>query len=100
MQPHGAVHFLWCPSCLYPYSGEVLCFRIMGTSGEAICSSCLSPVMKSMWLEKERHFTQSVTSVGDPFIVEKNPHIHDPDDVFPGLVIKITTFTTSCIGRI
>lgn len=28
---------------------------------------------------------------GDPFIVEHNPHIHDPDDVFPGLVIKITT---------
>ncbi|KAF2311844.1 hypothetical protein GH714_026986 [Hevea brasiliensis] len=26
---------------------------------------------------------------GDPFIVEQNPHIHDPD-VFPGLVIKIT----------
>ncbi|KAG9158444.1 hypothetical protein Leryth_013188 [Lithospermum erythrorhizon] len=28
---------------------------------------------------------------GDPFIVENNPHIHDPDDVFPGLVIKIIT---------
>ncbi|KAI8545224.1 hypothetical protein RHMOL_Rhmol07G0024300 [Rhododendron molle] len=27
---------------------------------------------------------------GDPFVVEQNPHIHDPDDVFPGLVIKIT----------
>ncbi|KAK1421412.1 hypothetical protein QVD17_23724 [Tagetes erecta] len=27
---------------------------------------------------------------GDPFIVEENPHIHDPDDVFPGLIIKIT----------
>lgn len=27
---------------------------------------------------------------GDPFIVERNPHIHDPDDVFPGIVIKIT----------
>ncbi|THU56627.1 hypothetical protein C4D60_Mb11t19240 [Musa balbisiana] len=26
---------------------------------------------------------------GDPFIVERNPHIHDPDDVFPGLVIKL-----------
>ncbi|CAI8607323.1 unnamed protein product [Vicia faba] len=26
----------------------------------------------------------------DPFIVENNPHIHDPDDVFPGLVIQIT----------
>nr|AFK40764.1 unknown [Lotus japonicus] len=28
---------------------------------------------------------------GDPFIVERNPHIHDPDDVFPGLVIRIIT---------
>ncbi|KAK3445574.1 hypothetical protein EUGRSUZ_A01520 [Eucalyptus grandis] len=28
---------------------------------------------------------------GDPYIVERNPHIHDPDDVFPGLVIKITS---------
>ncbi|KAL6847490.1 hypothetical protein ACP4OV_022516 [Aristida adscensionis] len=27
---------------------------------------------------------------GDPFILERNPHVHDPDDVFPGLVIKIT----------
>ncbi|CAA3016744.1 uncharacterized protein LOC111408128 [Olea europaea var. sylvestris] len=27
---------------------------------------------------------------GDPFIVEQNPHVHDSDDVFPGLVIKIT----------
>ncbi|XP_076928192.1 uncharacterized protein LOC143592063 [Bidens hawaiensis] len=32
---------------------------------------------------------------GDPFIVERNPHIHDPDDVFPGLVIKITPSTSS-----
>ncbi|TKY51251.1 cell wall macromolecule catabolic process [Spatholobus suberectus] len=30
----------------------------------------------------------------DPFIVERNPHIHDPDDVFPGLVIKITPTNT------
>ncbi|KAE8658548.1 UDP-glycosyltransferase 76C4-like [Hibiscus syriacus] len=30
---------------------------------------------------------------GDPFIVERNPHIHDPDDVFPGLVIKIIPST-------
>ncbi|OIT22202.1 hypothetical protein A4A49_38566 [Nicotiana attenuata] len=32
---------------------------------------------------------------GDPYIVERNPHIHDPDDVFPGLVIKITPSYTS-----
>ncbi|XP_024980149.1 uncharacterized protein LOC112517065 [Cynara cardunculus var. scolymus] len=34
----------------------------------------------------------------DPFIVEKNPHIHDPDDVFPGLVIKITPSSSSSSG--
>ncbi|OEL37673.1 hypothetical protein BAE44_0001308 [Dichanthelium oligosanthes] len=27
---------------------------------------------------------------GDPYILEQNPHVHNPDDVFPGLVIKIT----------
>ncbi|KAI4356868.1 hypothetical protein L6164_000854 [Bauhinia variegata] len=32
---------------------------------------------------------------GDPYIVENNPHIHDPDDVFPGLVIKITPSKSS-----
>ncbi|XP_037478812.1 uncharacterized protein LOC119356021 isoform X2 [Triticum dicoccoides] len=26
---------------------------------------------------------------GDPFIVERNPHVHDPDDVFPGLVLAL-----------
>ncbi|KAG2278344.1 hypothetical protein Bca52824_060899 [Brassica carinata] len=31
---------------------------------------------------------------GDPFIVERNPHIHDPDDVFPGLVLRIAPFTS------
>lgn len=28
---------------------------------------------------------------GDPYILEQNPHVQDSDDVFPGLVIKITT---------
>ncbi|XP_052113278.1 uncharacterized protein LOC127744813 [Arachis duranensis] len=32
---------------------------------------------------------------GDPYIVDNNPHIHDPDDVFPGLVIKITPSSSS-----
>lgn len=32
---------------------------------------------------------------GDPYIVERNPHIHDPDDVFPGLVIKIVPLIAS-----
>ncbi|KAK4385043.1 hypothetical protein Sango_2628300 [Sesamum angolense] len=32
---------------------------------------------------------------GDPYIVERNPHIHDPDDVFPGLVIKIVSLKST-----
>lgn len=38
---------------------------------------------------------------GDPFIVERNPHIHDPDDVYPGLVIRIITpiNTRKLLGR-
>lgn len=32
---------------------------------------------------------------GDPYIVERNPHIHDPDDVFPGLVIRILPLTST-----
>lgn len=36
---------------------------------------------------------------GDPFIVERNPHIHDPDDVFPGLVIKIVPSHLNNINR-
>jgi hypothetical protein len=27
---------------------------------------------------------------GDPYILERNPHVHDLDDVFPGLVLRIT----------
>ncbi|MFS8013527.1 putative LysM domain-containing protein [Helianthus anomalus] len=33
----------------------------------------------------------------DPFILENNPHIHDPDDAFPGLVIQITPHYSSVI---
>ena len=29
---------------------------------------------------------------GDPFILEENPHVHDPDDVFAGLLLKVTPF--------
>ncbi|XP_021908780.1 uncharacterized protein LOC110822861 [Carica papaya] len=42
---------------------------------------------------REGETLQSISEkCGDPFIIEANPHIHDPDDVFPGLLIKITPF--------
>ncbi|CAN6481142.1 unnamed protein product [Victoria cruziana] len=36
----------------------------------------------------------------DPFIVERNPHIQDPDDIFPGLVIRLSpSITTTTVRR-
>ncbi|KAI0520308.1 hypothetical protein KFK09_007780 [Dendrobium nobile] len=29
----------------------------------------------------------------DPYIVERNPHVNDPDDVYPGLVLEIIPST-------
>ncbi|KAI3442844.1 LysM domain-containing protein [Psidium guajava] len=44
-----------------------------------------------IYLVREGETLQTIgDKCGDPYIVEQNPHIHDPDDVFPGLVIKIT----------
>ncbi|OMO68297.1 hypothetical protein CCACVL1_12057 [Corchorus capsularis] len=46
-----------------------------------------------IYVVKEGETLQTISEkCGDPYIVEENPHIHDPDDVFPGLVIKITPF--------
>ncbi|EPS60975.1 hypothetical protein M569_13827, partial [Genlisea aurea] len=46
-----------------------------------------------IYLVKEGETLHTISEkCGDPYIVEENPHIHDPDDVFPGLVIKITPF--------
>ncbi|GKV37496.1 hypothetical protein SLEP1_g45523 [Rubroshorea leprosula] len=48
---------------------------------------------EEIYVVREGETLQSISEkCGDPFIVEENPHIHDPDDVFPGLVIKITPF--------
>ena len=44
-----------------------------------------------IYVVREGETLQTISEkCGDPYIVEDNPHIHDPDDVFPGLVIKIS----------
>ncbi|XP_059462758.1 uncharacterized protein LOC132191682 [Corylus avellana] len=46
-----------------------------------------------IYVVREGETLQTISEkCGDPYIVEENPHIQDPDDVFPGLVIKITPF--------
>ncbi|XP_031105261.1 uncharacterized protein LOC116010130 [Ipomoea triloba] len=48
---------------------------------------------EEIYVVREGETLQTISEkCGDPFIVEENPHIQDPDDVFPGLVIKITPF--------
>jgi len=50
-------------------------------------------VCDEIYVVKEGETLHSISEkCGDPFIVEENPHINDPDDVFPGLVLKITPF--------
>ncbi|KAH1070836.1 hypothetical protein AAZX31_03G174300 [Glycine max] len=47
-----------------------------------------------IYVVREGETLQTISEkCGDPYIVEENPHIQDPDDVFPGLVIKINPFT-------
>ncbi|KAK9715926.1 hypothetical protein RND81_06G199200 [Saponaria officinalis] len=48
---------------------------------------------EEVYMVKEGETLNSISEkCGDPFIIEENPHINDPDDVFPGLIIKITPF--------
>lgn len=50
-------------------------------------------VCDEIYVVREGETLQTISEkCGDPYIVEENPHIHDPDDVFPGLVIKISPF--------
>ncbi|TKY62005.1 cell wall macromolecule catabolic process [Spatholobus suberectus] len=47
-----------------------------------------------IYVVREGETLQTISEkCGDPYIVEENPHIQDPADVFPGLVIKINPFT-------
>ncbi|KAF8117277.1 hypothetical protein N665_0011s0002 [Sinapis alba] len=49
------------------------------------------PVCDEIYEVKEGETLQTISEkCGDPYIVEGNPHIHDHDDLFPGLLIRIT----------
>lgn len=49
-----------------------------------------------VYVVREGETLQTISErCGDPYIVEENPHIQDPDDIFPGLVIKINPFNNS-----
>ncbi|KAK7392593.1 hypothetical protein VNO78_21036 [Psophocarpus tetragonolobus] len=61
---------------------------------ENVNYSSINKVCDEIYVVREGETLQTISEkCGDPYIVEENPHIHDPDDVFPGLVIKINPFT-------
>ncbi|XP_062117567.1 uncharacterized protein LOC133831324 [Humulus lupulus] len=50
-------------------------------------------ICDEIYVVREAETLQTISErCGDPYIVEENPHIHDLDDIYPGLVIKITPF--------
>ncbi|CAN0902664.1 hypothetical protein LINGRAHAP2_LOCUS22102 [Linum grandiflorum] len=84
--------------------GLILMASIMESSSESDDSSSSSSVTvkgnqllgdrpcDEIYVVREGETLNTISEkCGDPYIVEENPHIHDPDDVFPGLVIKITS---------
>ncbi|KAF4358519.1 hypothetical protein F8388_005175 [Cannabis sativa] len=50
-------------------------------------------ICDEIYVVREGETLQTISErCGDPYIVEENPHIHDLDDIYPGLVIKVTPF--------
>ncbi|XP_030512926.1 uncharacterized protein LOC115726963 [Rhodamnia argentea] len=48
---------------------------------------------EEIYVVREGETLQTISArCEDPFVLENNPHIYDPDDVYPGLVITITPF--------
>ncbi|KAM7464259.1 hypothetical protein LguiA_032380 [Lonicera macranthoides] len=64
-----------------------------GVYGEFAVSASFKGPKKAcdeIYVVREGETLQTISEkCGDPYIVEENPHIHDPDDVFPGLVNKV-----------
>uniref|UniRef100_A0A803P3R8 LysM domain-containing protein n=1 Tax=Cannabis sativa TaxID=3483 RepID=A0A803P3R8_CANSA len=54
-------------------------------------------ICDEIYVVREGETLQTISErCGDPYIVEENPHIHDLDDIYPGLVIKVTPFRDRC----
>ena len=88
--------------CMTFFLGLSLCENnIQGVSAAATTTESWKLVTEDMlkqpcdeiYVVKEGESVHTISEkCGDPFILEENPHINDPDDVFPGLIIKITPF--------
>lgn len=74
----------------------ILFFSTFSFSFREYDHQLLGPVCDEIYVVAEGETLHTISDkCGDPFIIEQNPHIQDPDDVFPGLIIKITPATAS-----
>ncbi|CAL5194210.1 unnamed protein product [Lathyrus oleraceus] len=77
--------FLLLNCCESSYGEFTVEMKQMITNNNKACDE--------IYVVREGETLQTISEkCGDSFILEENPHIHDPDDVFPGLVIKINPF--------
>ncbi|MED6118004.1 hypothetical protein PIB30_115391, partial [Stylosanthes scabra] len=78
-----------CYSALLLVSSILLIMLTVFTHEDYYSSSIIShrgPPCEEIYVVGEGETLHTISDkCGDPFIVENNPHIHDPDDVFPGL---------------
>ncbi|KAL6569453.1 hypothetical protein OROMI_013967 [Orobanche minor] len=71
-------------------------YNIWRGGGSSISKWFVSRGCDEIYVVGEGETLQTISEkCDDPFVLEQNPHIHDPDDVFPGLVIKIKPFSSS-----
>ncbi|OIT22012.1 hypothetical protein A4A49_54671 [Nicotiana attenuata] len=63
--------------------------------------SMISKVCDEIYVVEEGESLQTISDkCNDPFILEENTHINDDDDVFPGLVLKITSLKSRKLGQL
>ncbi|RAL46240.1 hypothetical protein DM860_016673 [Cuscuta australis] len=69
----------------------LLLFVAAATVVSPVAASESSARCNEIYVVKEGESLQTISDkCNDPFILEENTHINDFDDVFPGLVLKIT----------
>ncbi|CAF1707758.1 unnamed protein product [Brassica oleracea var. botrytis] len=83
----------WCSAVVLLSLILLLSVRENNASGSPRGSQFSEKTCEDIYVVGEGETLHTIDDkCGDPFIAERNPHIHDPDDVFPGLVIRIAPF--------
>jgi hypothetical protein len=82
----------WCLALSSVVALLLVCSLGAGGAGEVVRGAALSArPCEEVYVVAEGETLHGISDrCGDPFVLERNPHVHDPDDVFPGLVIRIT----------